>query len=279
MANVRLVTPNLADDATLSASPAMVAALPQANLQDPARARTARSVGLPSPQYVRGNWSASSTVNCAALVRHNLSGGATVRFKLWSGLNQTGTLVYDSGAITLGTIIPYGEYVYGVDVYGATLFQDWPVSLVVLWFAQVIALSFELQMNDPSNSAGYMEASRLVVGNYFAPARNFSYGHKFRWEDDSTQERADGGTLRTDTREPYRVFRFNLDWLDEAARATLANKLRDAGKTAEVFVAMYPDDAGTKGRDYTALMKIIQMPDLEGDRPLNYRSELVLAEA
>ncbi len=279
MANVRLIAPNLFDLATLTDSPSMVATLPVNNLQDMARARVARSVGLPAPQYIRGDWTASQACSGFVLWRHNLTGAATLRLKLWAGSGRTGTLLYDSGSVAIGSIVPYGQYVYGVDTYGAWLFQNWPVACAILWFSPVSALSFELQIADPANTAGYVQASRVFLGQYFSPPDNFSYGGKMRWEDDSTQERTDGGSLRTDSREPYRVFRFDMNWLAEADRAGLAEILRVSGKSRDLFLSMYPGQGDTKDRDYSAVVKIIQMPDLTNDHPLNYQSELVLAEA
>lgn len=280
MARVRIIAPNWIDEAALSASPALAAALPVENLQDDARARVARSVGLPSPQYFRGNWPAFRQVNAFAIWRHNFSGAAGLRLRLYSGLNQSGTLLYDSGVIKLGTIIPWGELVWGVDTYGAELFEDWPVASHVMWFDPVRPLSFELSVDDPANPDGYMQASRLVAGSYFSPTVNFSRPFRMRWEDESTQERTDGGTLRTDEREPYRVFNFRLDWLDEAERAALAEVLRQQAKSKTFFLSMFPGDVGTKRRDFEALVKVVgQVPDVEGNLPLNYRGQLALAEA
>lgn len=276
--NLRILAPNALDLATLTDSPAMVATLPVTHLQDRSRARVARSVGLPSPQYIRGTWSASQAVNGCVIWRHNLTGAATVRLKLWAGADQTGTLLKDSGAIELGDIIQWGEFVWGVDTWGAWLFQDWPVACLQMWFDQVSALSFELQIEDAANTDGYMEASRVYLGKYFSPADGMSRGHKLRWEDDSTQERTDGGTLHTDAREPYRVLRIPLDWLTESERGALAEILRAAGKSSDLFVAMYPDDTGTKGRDYSAAVKLVDMPDIAHRHPLIYGAELVFAE-
>ncbi|MBE0629038.1 MAG: hypothetical protein IH603_05415, partial [Burkholderia vietnamiensis] len=207
MPNFRLIAPNAFDEAVLTASPAMVttATMSVNNLKDAVRSRVARSVGLPATQYIRGDWSASQACSGFALWRHNLTGAATIQLKLWAGLGQTGALLYDSGAVALGGIIPYGEYTYGVDAYGAWLFQAWPIACTMLWFASVSALSFEFAIVDPANTAGYVEAARIYLGQYFSPAHNFDFGGKLRWEDDSTQERTDGGSLRTDSRDPYRV--------------------------------------------------------------------------
>lgn len=279
MPNCRLIAPNAFDDLALTDSPAMVATLPVGYLQDAGRSRTARSDGLPATQYIRGDWSESKTCSGFALWRHNLTGAATLRLKLWAGAGQTGTLLYDSGAVALGDINLWGEFTWGVDTWGGWLFQDWPVACAVHWFAAVSALSFELAIVDPANTDGYVEAGRIYLGQYFSPTKNFSFGGKLRWEDDSTQERTEGGSLRTDSRDPYRVLRIGMSTLTEAERAALSEIFRVNGKTRDFFFAGYPEDGGTKERDYSFAAKFTQMPDLTGDIPLNYQSELVLAEA
>lgn len=141
-------------------------------------------------------------------------------------------------------------------------------------------LSFELQLADPANPDGYMEFSRLVLGGYFSPSVNFSRPFGLKPEDESTQERTDGGSLRTDERESFRMFRFSLDWLNEAERAAFFEVLRQHGKKKAMFLSMYPDETGTLKRDYSALVKVTGgVPELAGNHPMNYQSQLVLAEA
>src|SRR3954462_12465043 len=101
MPNIRILAPNALDDSILTDSPTMVATLPVANLQDAVRARVARSVGLPNPQFIRGNFNATKVLSGFVLWRHNLTTSGSVRLKIWDGLNQTGTLLYDSGAVNL----------------------------------------------------------------------------------------------------------------------------------------------------------------------------------
>lgn len=279
MPNVRIITPNESDDAVLTATPAMAVTLPVSNLQDQTRAKVARSVGLPTPQYIRGNFNGVKQISSMALVRHNLTGAATIRLKLWGGADQAGTLLYDSGLIALGDAIGWGEFVWGVDPWSDDQFANWPVAFTVLWFAPFAALSFEIQVADNGNTDGYIEFARLFMGLHWSPQSNFSYGVQMAWLENSTQERTDGGTLRTDARSPYRRWSFNLDYLTQGERAQLADILRNAGLRNDMFLSCFPGQGGTLERDYAGGAKLVQMPGLVHNFVNNYRSELVLEES
>lgn len=278
-ANVRIITPNDADTATLTAAPAMLASLPVTNLQDQTRARVARTDGLPATQTIYGNWPAPKPISAFAIVRHNLSAAATVRFRAWDGEDQTGTLLRDSGAVQLGEDIPgYGEFAYGMVPYGASVFSDWPVAFYSYWFDVVIARSFQIDITDVGTVAGYMEASRLFVGKYFEPLVNFNWNGDCHWEEDSTQERTGGGTLRTDAKPPYRVWQFNLDYLTSGERATLMQICRQIGLRNDLFISMYPEVGGEMERDHAGQVKLARMPPHPNSFANNWRTELLFKE-
>lgn len=279
MPNVRIITPNEADDAVLTASPAMVTTLPVENLQDQTRARVARSVGLPAPQYIRGDFNAIKQISSMALVRHNLTGAAIIRLKLWDTAGQSGTLLYDSGDVTLGDALGWGDFVWGVDPWSDDQFADWPVAFTVLWFDPYAAASFEIAITDDANTDGYVEFARLFMGLYWSPQTNFAYGIKMAWREKSTQERTDGGTLRTDARGPYRAWSFDLRWLSQGERAQLADILRKAGLRNDMFISCFPEEGGARERDYAGCAKNVSMPDIDHYNSTLYSVPLTLEEA
>jgi hypothetical protein len=278
-ANVRMIIVNESDSATLTASPVLVATLPVENLQDQTRARLARTTGLATPQYIRGDWPAQKAISAFALVRHNLTAGATLRLKLWDGHNQTGTLVYDSGDVSLGEGIPgWGTFGWGVVPWGASIFSDWPVAFATLWFTLVSALSFELQMTDSGNTAGYMEASRLFLGKYFEPLKNMSYGVDCHWEEDTEQTQTDGGTIRSDPFTPYRLWQFDLGSLTSSEIASLMQFARNTGKRSDLFVSCYPEAGGELERNHAGQVKLIEMPKMPRGSATSWSARMVLKE-
>jgi hypothetical protein len=281
MPNFRIIHPNDADDAVLTASPAMVAALPVGNLQVATRASMARSVGLPAPQYVRGNFNEVKQITSMALARHNLTAAATIRLKLWNDLNQTGALNYDSGVVALGNPLGWGDFPWGLAPWGGDAFSDWQTAFVSLWFVSAVALSFELQWSDSANPAGYMECSRLFLGAYWSPAANMSYGHSMMWDENSTQERTEGGTLRTDGDDPFRRWEIDLGWLTQGERAQLTEIARRAGKREDFFFSAFPTEGGAKERDYAGPAKFVNVPGVTHTSAVNWRSKdrLIIEEA
>lgn len=277
MPNLRIIAINEADSATLTASPALVATLPVTNLQDAARAKVARSSSL-ATQMIYGNFAGLKNISAMALVRHNFTAAATLRLKLYSELNQAGTLVYDSGVLTFGTANGWGEFVWGVDPWGAELFTDWPVKWKDLFFDAVQAQSFSLQWDDPANTDTFMQASRLFLGAAFEPTTNMRWGFKWGWQERTQQERTEGGSLRSDAGEPYRTVRLNLDFLPDGERAQMGDILRNIGKRKDFFFSGFPLAGGAKERDFAGAFKIVQMPDIEGAFAGNSRTELTIEE-
>jgi hypothetical protein len=279
MANLRIITPNESDDAVLTAVPAMVTTLPVSNLQDQTRSRVARSVGLPTPQYIRGDYNEVKQISSMALVRHNLTGAAEIRLKLWDGAGQTGTLTYDSGVVELGDALGWGDFIWGVDPWGDDQFANWPVAFTVLWFDPFTAQSFEIQITDNANTDGYIEFARLFMGLYWSPETNFSYGAKMAWRENSTQGRTDGGTLRTDARSPYRAWSFDLNFLTQGERAQLADIMRNAGLRNDMFISCFPGEGGARERDYAGAAKLVSLPDITHPFARHYSAPMVLEEA
>lgn len=279
MANLRLITQNAADAAALSAVPAAAATLPVTNLQDQTRERVWRSTSN-ADQTIKGDFPGLTYISAMALMRHNLTPNATLRLKLFDGFGQTGTVLYDSGDVTIGQDKGYGNNVYGIDPYGGSnLFTGWAFAFTTLWFATQYAQSFSLVMSDAANPDGYLQASRLVLGTYFEPAWNMSYGIKLSWVEDSKQSRTDGGSLRTDGTDPYRRWSYSLAALSDAERSQLLEVIRKNGLRKDMFLSCFPEAGGTKERDYAGLAKAVQIPELNHSAPLNFETELVMEEA
>lgn len=278
-ANVRIITPNDADAATLTASPAAVATLPVTNLQDPTRARLWRSISA-VPQTIFGDWADAYSVSGFALVRHNLTPNATLRLKIYDGPGQTGMMLYDSGNTAIGTAIGWGELVWGRDAWGGSnIFSGWAYAFTTLWFSADYARSFSLTITDTANPDGYLQASRLFLGQYFEPLMNFDYGVSLGWEESSKQQRTDGGTLRTDAFDPYRRITFSLSNLGDGERAQLMEIARKVGMRDDLFLSCFPGQGGAKERDYAGQMKAVQVARLSHPRLDRFKTELIFEES
>jgi hypothetical protein len=255
VSNIRILVENKIDSVTLSDSPTMVSTLSVENLQNSLRAKVARTTGI-ADQSILGDWSAPVSISGAAIWRTNLSDEGTWRLRLYDGAGQTGSVVYDSGVIDAAEKITLGDLNWGIDPLGATVYTEWDKISATLWFEAVSALSFELTLSDAGNSDGYMEVSGLYMGVAASPTFNAVNGLALKWQDDTKQERTDGGSLRSDAVEPYRVIQFNLDTLVESERAIFIEMMRSTGLRKDIFVSCFPGAGGKQERDYSFACKL-----------------------
>lgn len=276
-ANIRIITPNDADAATLTASPAMVASLPVTNLQDISRARVARTTSTVA-QTIKGTWNAVKVISALALMRHNLTSASTWGLQLYSDAAWA-TLAFDSGTVNAVPAKSLGDLEWGVDPLGASLFTGWALAFSSMWFGAIRAQSFVLTIADASNPAGYLEATRLFIGRYLQPTYNFSWGIKLIWKEDTTQERTEGGTLRSDGFDPYRRMAFKLDQLTASDRPKFLEWARKDGLRNDVFISAYPGDGTSLERDHSMAAKLVASAEISRGSVNAFDSEYVVEEA
>jgi hypothetical protein len=280
MPNLRIITPNDADTATLSGDARL--GNPLSNLQDQTRKRTWRSTGL-IDQTIRGEWPDVRALSGFALVRSSLSPAATIRLRIWDAPAQSGALLYDSGVVELGSQVKgWGEFLYGTDPWGGVnIFSGWALTFSVIWFALVSgARSFSVLINDSGSPEAYVEASRLFLGNYFEPKKNIGIGLKLSWQESTRQFRTDGATLRSDGFEPYRRWMFQLRYMNEVDRAKFLDLVRFNGMRRDMFMSCFPETGGATERDYSGQVKLARMPGTVHDRLNNWTTDdVVLVES
>jgi len=255
--NLRVISTNDVDAATLTSGD-FTASLPVGNLQLEGRARVARTTNATGTKTINGNFAGSTLCSALVLYGHNLTGAATWRLRLYAGANQTGTVVYDSTTLTPLTSIGWGSFAWGVAPWGNGVFNDWQQPFYTLWFTGVFALSFRLELADPLNPAGYLQASRLIIGRYLTPAFNAEYGLALAWDTNSEQRRTLGGSVRTDRRASFRRLSFDLGLLDISERALWLDLARVNGLHREIFVSVYPEAGADLERDHSMLGKFSQ---------------------
>jgi hypothetical protein len=277
MANLRLVTSNVVDAATLSSSD-FQASLPVTNLQLEGRARVARTVNASGTKTINGNFAGATVCSALVLYGHNLSGTATWRLRLYGSINQGGAVVYDSTTLQPQNVIGWGSFQWGVEPWGSSTFRDWEQPFWTLFFNGVLALSFRLELVDTPNPAGYLQAGRLLIGNYLSPAYNPEYGLGLTWDTNSQQRRTLGGSVRTDRRASFRRLSFDLAELNNTERATWVDLGRSAGLHRELFVTVFPGAGGELERDHALLAKFSQVPTTNIPSPNNWRTKLELTE-
>ncbi|MBL8351193.1 MAG: hypothetical protein JNL87_12885 [Burkholderiaceae bacterium] len=186
--------------------------------------------------------------------------------------------VYDSGFSSPVGIAGWGTFAWGVEPWGSFMAADWEQAFWTSFFGPVLALSFRLDLADPSNAAGYIQAKRLLIGSVFEPAANAAYGASLAWGTNSQQARTLGGSLRTDRRSRFRVLRLTLPGLSAADRTRWLNLTRVAGVHGELFVSVFPGVGSEQERDYALLAKFTTPPETVYPGPAYWSSPINLQE-
>ncbi|MFA6180023.1 MAG: hypothetical protein WC696_10475, partial [Candidatus Methylopumilus sp.] len=123
--------------------------------------------------------------------------------------------------------------------------------------AQMPALGLAIDIKDPANLQGYVEAGRLVAGDYWSPANNPDYGASVTIMDASTHARTDAGDLWTDVGTRARKMPLQLSALPAADRTGLLGIVRRNGMSGAMLVSLFPESADLElERDHTIFGKL-----------------------
>lgn len=247
-----------------------VPTLPVTNLQLEGKSRVARTTDSYGDKVINGTLSAPEILSSLVLNNHNLGGGTTFNLFLYSGANQTGSVLYDSGQLLPTFTIAWQSW--GVGSLAMPKFA-------LLWFAEVAGvLSFRLVIQARPDVSSYIQIKRLVLGRYFSPAVNAALGMSLAWNDSSVQRRTQGGSIRTETRALYRSLSGVLDCLTETERYQFLDAVRAAGMRKEIFISAFPTVGGIKERDFSMLGKFTRLPAINVVQATTYSSGFEIEE-
>ena len=255
MPNLRLIPVNRADGAILSASSE---ALPVAQLQTTGRTNVWRANGTSATLTV--TFPALTTIDSVALMTSNFTPDAFWRIRVFNAL---GGVLYDSGAILACPPKDISLVDWCYEPLGVNAFAFGLAAQSVLWMpARYVAYQVQIDIDNPTNPAGYIEASRLVVGARWSPKYNFSWGVNLSWEGGGKPSRAEDGSKRSELGVTWRRLGFSLDWLTETDRAEFAEMARRLNISTDFLVCAYPGAGNFREEHYTLLGKFARTPGI-----------------
>lgn len=255
---LRIVPVNAADSAVLTASSQASADTGPAWLQTVGRTDIWRAAGTAATLTAVLD-SLITPIDCVAIMTSNLSSACTWRVRL---LSSGGVVLFDSGSVLACPPLPFAQFDWGFQPLGVNAFTFGLSAQSVCWLpARVAAASVLIDIVDPSNPAGYVEAARLVIGETWSPDDNYSYGSSLVWSSLSKSSRAEDGTLRTDAGASLRRFSLALDSMTETDRRRFAEIGRNVGLVKDFLVSARPADADASVvADYTMMAKFARDP-------------------
>jgi hypothetical protein len=254
---VRIIYRNLVDEATLTASPAMVATLPVSHLQTDAREEVARSVGLAS-QTIDIATAAPQVIMGCVLYRGNFTSAATWRVRVYD-TPAMGTLLYDSGSLLVNPPKPLGDLQWGIEPLGTTIYDGWGYTVSELWIPPVVASFTRLTLDDAANPDGFMQLSRVFLGAYLEPEYMPAPGMSMQRKETTKQERSAGGTLHTEAGAQFRALTVGGRFIPETTRANLSTMEGEVGMRKDVYVSVYPDQRDALARDHRMQAKLVSI--------------------
>lgn len=278
MPNLRILARNIAEMATITASPAMATTLPATNLaRATERQRVARTTSL-AAQDIKLAWSADQKANMVAVTRHNFTTAAYLRNLGYSTADWTGSTLFDTGA-TAAAFSTSGLNT-DIDVYTEADFAF--LKNTAQYFTAVTTMESMICRwtdNSPANADGYMQATKLFVGQYFETSYQPPYGGaELTLMDDSMGARADDGSHIVHKRWKARRLVLNLQFIPDADRNDLLAIARYLGRDREAFISLYPGAGGDLELYNQMACRLIESPTFNPTVPGLHSTRLVFEE-
>lgn len=269
--NLRLIFNNLADISTISVSTTAAASAAASNLKSDYKSimwRSGTATSAPKANIVV-TLPVDTTLAAGmglgiVLAFTNLTTNATITVKGWTGtaptvggtadtptLTTTGATAVTALTRTSIACNPYQNL--GYSFWNATT----PFNIMTsaqarvysrVWVPAVTAstvvrhITLEI-VETSAHPTKYIEASRLIIGDYWSPTYNTSYGLGVQTKDTTDNVRTEAGDLVSNVGVDYNVLNFDLKWLDKTDRATLNKILRYNGLKKPIFVSLFPDNS------------------------------------
>lgn len=246
MNNLRIIYDNAGDRAALTAS-SQAGALGPANLQTDTKSAILRSTGL--AQTLTVTWPTQESVACVALMYTNLTSSARMRVRGYAQPGDT-TPVLDTGNVYPSKEAVHGSYPWGTMPLGWNAYKWGGVNTwaqgggsdAVVWFDAVRVRRLVIDLDLRYSRETYIEASRLVVGNYWSPEVSADSGASLLLQDTSENYRTAAGDLRTARGVSSDKISLNLSHLELLDRARLMRILRECGKDRAMLFSLFPDN-------------------------------------
>lgn len=255
MTAMSVLSTNLADSSTTTTT-STAGAYAAVNLSVDTKSLVWRS--LTTTESIFAVWYATQNINCVILPFTNLTPNATIRVRGYS--DSAGTIqVLDTGTISacpanakllngFTFLQSQSAYAYGGGAYAC------------VYFGAVGVQKVQIDIVDSTNTAGYIEVSRLLVGLAWSPMYNADMGASLTMQDTSKNVRSEGGDLITALGTRNRKLGFTLSKMSPADRAALAAIFLNSGFRSPLFISLFPKNSDANlERDHSIYGKLTAM--------------------
>jgi hypothetical protein len=254
MSNLRMAGGNCVDDERCVLACSVTDILPVENLQDRSRGKILR-VAVAATVEVTGTYGGEDiAASFVSALRHNWTGDSTFRFRGYADPATT-TQTIDTGTRSAVPTAFLEGIDFGIGELGVNVFSpNYREKRTTIWFDDAdmvqfdtpVMQSWKVTYGDVLNPFGYLDLSRLWLGEHHEFASNPVWGSSFGWVDESQTWRTDGGGARTDAALPYRSGKLDCQLMPEADRAYMMALMQFCGAGRRTFfLSLFPELLGS----------------------------------
>jgi hypothetical protein len=257
MSNLRIIFDNVADRTSSLTASTTSGSLVAANLKNDYKSQHHRSTGTTVAYTL--NWSSAVTIGGIVLPATNLSATATIAVSFTGG---TGSNISTMLACPDTSLTAWSNF---TSTPNANLFAYGGLSKTAVWLAtqRTDVTAMTITLTDTSNTAGYIDCSRIVCGPYWQPTYTVDRrGLNLLITDSSKTSRTDSGDLLTEQGFVTDELSFNLGVLTDADRNTLLDNFRRYGTSKSIAVSVFPPSTTSA----TSVSKAEQLFTIYGKR-------------
>lgn len=258
---------NVADKAVLTLGSA-VPTMPVQNLQDPQLGVKWRSLSLDTS--IKATFAAAEIIRVLAIAHHNFTVDARIRIRssedptfpvqavgavgspmglsLLFTYSEGGVVVNDSGWIDVWPpVYNTTDLEWEADNWWSGKFLQEDVeaynTFSIIFSRNVRTPHWLIEISDPSNPDGFIEAGRLFMAPKWQPVYNANYGATLGWETTTEVQTALSGAEYFDVKTPYRVATMRFDVMTESEGLSGPFEImRKAGIHGEILFMWDPQD-------------------------------------
>lgn len=232
MANLRILYKNIANTASSLTASNTNGSLVAANMLTEVKSQVHRSTG--NFVIYTLQWPTDQRVNCVALPCTNLHAGAIITVTLKNAASTTIASANKSTVITFDA-----PTTHTVNDFALGKFTS-----ICVYLPTVLTTvrSVEISVNAAGIPAGFIDCSRIVIGEYWSPTFNFENGINLDITDSSTISRTNAGELVYDRGFINSKLEFKYALLEDVDRDKLISIFKEVGIYKNILINLFPRD-------------------------------------
>ncbi|WP_342152309.1 hypothetical protein [Methylorubrum sp. SB2] len=244
MANLQILSDVPSDLGAFSGG-SWFANLPLTNLltQQPKQVARSTSAATSATRFVCDLGQARQ-LQSFALIGSNLSAKSKVRFRVSNNADSSAPLI-DATVSGYPPNIVFGSMPWGQFPWSGYRDDPLPAGQVTYYQAPapVAGRYVFIDVDDATNTAGYVQIGRFMAGAAFVPRYNMAYGAALKWNDPTRVSTSVGGQKWFDKRPNFRGFRASFEHATEGeAYGAIYDLHRRVGISGNLLMIYDPAD-------------------------------------